>query len=299
MKPCVAAVGTFDGIHVGHKAIIDNVMRISGEEGLESRIITFTNHPLSVVAPTRCPLWITSRDVSQERIEEFGIGRVSYLNFTPELAALTASEFMRLLRERYAVTVLVMGYDNTFGHDRLKTHDEYIEAGRSAGIDVRFIDRAVTDEGETPSSSKVRHAIADGDIDRVLSLLDDQLVLEGTVVRGKRNGHKLGFPTLNIDMAGMQPLAEGVYAACYFPDMYDDQEDYTAVLSVGRNPTIADGNALTYELHVPGHDLGEMYGEKVRFAVGPKLRGVQKFGSLDELKKAIRKDIRQAKAIYG
>lgn len=299
MKPCVAAVGTFDGVHCGHRAIVSKVVEIARNRGLDSRIVTFLNHPLSVIAPERCPKWITTRDVSEYELERLGVGRVSHICFTSELARMTAAEFMKVLRERYNVQVLVMGYDNTFGSDRLSEHDQYIEAGRQAGIEVVFVDKVLTENGEVPSSSAVRHAVADGDVDRIQNLMDSELIMEGTVVRGKRNGHKLGFPTMNLDMDGCQPLAEGVYAAVFFPDMYDYSEDYPAVLSVGHNPTISDDNALTYELHVPGHDLGDMYGEKVRFVVGPRLRDIRKFDSLADLKKAIREDIRWSKIIYA
>jgi len=299
MKPCVAAVGTFDGIHIGHKAVIKKVVEVAKEMGLDSRIVTFINHPLSVIAPERCPKWAISRDVSQWQIKEMGVGRVSYISFTPELARLTAGEFMKLLRERYAVEVLIMGYDNSFGSDRLKTREDYVEVGKRIGIRVDFVEEKQTEDGETPSSSKLRDAIADGDIERILNLLDDELIFEGMVVRGKRNGHKIGFPTMNINMGDTQPLRDGVYAAAFFPDIDDTRFDLVAVLSVGHNPTIGAGNALTYELHVPGHDLGDMYGQTIRFVVGPRLRDIQKFASLNELKKAISNDIRNSKIIYG
>ncbi len=299
MRPCVAAVGTFDGIHVGHKAIVDKVIELANERNMASRVVTFINHPLSIIAPERCPKWITSRAMSELLLQNRGVERVSHLHFTAELMHLTAVEFMRLLRERYGVEVLVMGYDNTFGSDRLKNHEDYVGAGREAGIEVVFVDRAVTGSGETPSSSAVRHAIAGGDVERILDLLDEELVMEGKVEGGKRNGHRLGYPTMNINMDGCQPLREGVYAAVYIPDVEDMSIDYTAVLNVGRNPTIGDGNPLTYEMHVVGMSLDEMYGETVHFVVGPRLRGEQKFKSLKELVKAIRNDIRNAKAIYG
>lgn len=299
MKPCVAAVGTFDGVHLGHKAIAGEVLRVAAERNIDSRIVTFLNHPLSVIAPSRCPSWITSRDISEHRLTELGIGRVSFMRFTPELARMTAMEFMKCIKERFNVAVLVMGYDNTFGSDRLKSHDDYVAAGREAGIEVTFVDRVSTADGNIPSSSAVRHAIADGDIDRIFDLTDQELIIEGTVVKGKRNGHKLGFPTMNIDVDGLCRLREGVYAAVYFPDPDDITDDYTAVLSVGRNPTVADGNPVTYELHVPGVDLGDMYGTTARFVVGPRLRDIMKFDSLAELKKAIRADIRAARGIFG
>lgn len=305
MKDCVAAVGTFDGIHIGHRAILDRVLDLAAERGLDSRVVTFLNHPLSVIAPERAPRWTVSRDESEHRMLEHGIGRVSHIEFTPALAALTAREFMQLLVERYAVRALVMGHNNSFGSDRLRTREEYVAAGRDAGIDVHFVEAVHLDDGTAASSSAVRRAMAAGDLGLADRLLQRMPMVEGPVVRGKRNGHRLGFPTMNIDTEGRQPVKEGVYTALmHLPEdhpLYDENggDVLFGVLNVGKNPTFGEGNPVTCELHVPGVNLGDMYGEYVQVSLLSYLREERRFDSIDELKKDISRSVDRLMAIVA
>lgn len=302
MNDCVAAVGTFDGVHLGHKAILDRVKELAKERGMNTRVITFMNHPLSVIKPEKCPLWAVSRPYSISALEREGIDRVSEMNFTPELAALTAREFLSLMRERYGVKVLVMGYDNSFGSDRLASREAYVEAGKDAGVEIQFVEAVKTKDGVEVSSSELRKAVEEGEMTEYCSMVSDFYNLGGTVVRGKRNGHKLGFPTVNIRPdEGIVPLPTGVYVAIAYVEKDDfglDRDDVWGLLNVGTNPTISDGNPITYEFHAPGVDLGELYGARFDLAVVFKFREEEKFGSLKELKQAIRQDIRFLKEFH-
>lgn len=292
MKRCVASVGTFDGVHIGHSAVIDRVLSEAEARGMGSRLITFTNHPLSVIAPDRAPLWATSRAHTILRLEESGVDRVSEMTFTPQLAALTAADFLRLIHERYAVDVLVMGPDNTFGSDRLTTREAYVAAGREAGVDVLFVDEVVTPSGRRPSSSELRRIVSEGDLKAYEDLTRSMIVIDGTVERGKRNGTRLGFPTANIHVEDQQPLKEGVYTGWItFEDEDGDSGCYFGLLNVGRNPTFGPGNAVTYEFHIPGGNLGDLYGRYVRVRVMGYLRPDHRFDSLPALKRAIKADI--------
>lgn len=293
MNRCVASVGTFDGVHLGHKAVIQRVIDEAAARGLDSRLITFMNHPLSVISPHKAPLWANSRHDSLCRLGESGVTWVSELNFTAELAALTAADFLRLVRERYAVDVLVMGPDNSFGSDRLDSRQAYISAGREAAVEILFVDEVLSPSGRRPSSSELRRMVAAGDIAAYDDLSGNLPVISGAVVRGKRNGTRLGFPTANIDVKGQQPLRQGVYAGwLVFDDEDEDTGGYFGLLNVGTNPTIGEGNPVTYEFHIAGDNLGPLYGRMVSVRVMGYLRPDRRFGSLAELKKAISADVR-------
>lgn len=303
MKECVAAVGTFDGFHLGHQAIVDKVIDEAGKRGLDSRVITFVNHPLSVIAPDRCPKLILTHQNTIDLIEDSGVDRVSEINFTLEMAALTAREFLKLIRERYNVRALVMGPDNSFGSDRLPSHEAYIEAGKAEGIDIQFVDPVLTAEGEKISSTAIRKAIAELDPMEVSKYLGRFYSITTKTVEGRHLGRKLGFPTMNLDVSGLQKLKPGVYAVLYH-HFDDDSEDemstvMAGLLNVGNNPTIADDNALTYELHVVNERLDLPYGSEVEIDVLHHMRDEVKFPSLAALKKCISQDISELAYIFA
>ncbi len=285
--PCVATIGTFDGLHRGHTTIIHALLARARSLGAEARVVTFKSHPMATVAPERCPVQLMPRDEAVERLKAHGVDAVTLLDFTSDVAALTASQFLELLRERLGVTHLVMGFDNSFGSDRLSRRDDYLRAASEAGIQLEYVEPVLTPDGRKISSSLLRQAYADGDIALVHECTGEWPTINGPVVHGLRNGHKLGFPTMNIAPRHPLPLRRGVYAAQYV----QGNKLLPAVLNVGHNPTIADSNPLTWEVHVPGHDLGDMYGHDATVQITRFIRPEQKFNSLEELKTAIAKDI--------
>lgn len=287
MKECVAAVGTFDGVHVGHRKILGRVNAIGRERGLTSRVITFPNHPLSVVAPERVPGWILPREESVARMEDL-VDCVSEITFTKELASLSAADFLKLISRRYNVKVLVMGHDNTFGSDRLATRADYESAAKEAGIEIEWVEAATLDDGTPVSSSLVRKTLAQGKMSEVNELLDGIYILEGVVKEGRKEGRKLNFPTLNIEHDGYAPVGPGVYVGVYTGK---DDYDHIALVNVGNNPTFGPGNPVTYEVHVVNHDLGDCYGDVAGVAMWVKVRDEKKFARIDELKAAISEDV--------
>lgn len=288
MSGYAASVGTFDGVHLGHRAILEQLAHEGARQGLKTKVLTFDRHPLAVLAPTRGPRLIQSRQLTAAQLRG-AADEVVQLQFTPSLAALTARQFLEMARREHGVHTLVMGYDNTFGSDRLQSRQAYIEAGRQAGVRVVFAEAVLADDGTPVSSSAVRRALAAGDIDRAARMLGRRPVVEGVVVHGKRNGHRLGYPTLNIDATGYTPLRPGVYAGRLIGD--DGHPTAPGVMNVGDNPTLGEGNPVTYEYHQPGQQLPELYGRHVTVQLLDYLRPEQKFESLDALRQAIAADI--------
>jgi len=294
MASRIATVGTFDGLHHGHRAIIDRLLQRAEATGLQPTVFTFTSHPLATIAPQRCPATVMAREEVESNLKALGIESVIMLDFNAGLAAYTAREFLAMLRRRYDVRELVMGFDNTFGSDRLTRHDDYTEAAHAEEMEISFVNPVTTPDGLKISSSLLRHALRDGDMERARQCTGTYPSITGTVEYGKRNGHKIGFPTLNINPKHPLPLCEGVYIA----SMNYNNRIYHGLLNVGNNPTFGNENKLTYELHIPGHDLGDMYGETVNVSIMKYLRGEKKFANIDELTAAIKANINEMKSYF-
>lgn len=288
----VATVGTFDGFHAGHRQLLGRLRCEAAARDAESLVLTFDTHPLAVVAPERVPPLLMSRAAVEAHIRAAGIDRIEVMHFTPEVAALTARQFMERLRSRYDATALLMGYDNSIGSDRPRTPEAYIAAARDAGIDILFDEPFVDPStGLTPSSTLLRRLLAEGDIATYSRLAGEPFTLRGIVAHGRRNGHRLGFPTLNVvPETAMCIPAPGVYAGM----VSVCGNEYRAVINVGNNPTIAAGNALTIEAHAIDIDLGDRYGTEVAVTFINLLRHEQRFDSLDQLRRAIAADIAAA-----
>lgn len=291
MKRFIATVGTFDGFHAGHGHLVDRLIAEARNRGLASMIITFNEHPLTAVAPDRVPGLLESRAELRRRLESSGVDRVVFLDFTPELMSLTAAGFMEMIHGRYGVDVLLMGYDNTLGSDRLKDEAAYKEAGRKAGVEVIFNGcYRHPSTGVTPASSLLRKYVREGRVDEFTLYTGRYYRLDGTVVHGHRNGHKLGFPTINLEVAGGMCLpSPGVYAGKVIIGPFI----HPAVINIGNNPTVTDGAKVTVEAHVPGTDLGELYGKTVSFEFQRRLRAGRRFSGIDELRLAIQADIEE------
>ncbi|MDE6288765.1 MAG: hypothetical protein K2M00_08290, partial [Muribaculaceae bacterium] len=239
----------------------------------------------------RVPALLDSRAELRRRLESSGVDSVIFLDFTPELMSLTAAGFMDMIHSRYGVDVLLMGYDNTLGSDRLKDEEAYREAGRVAGVEVVFngcYRHPAT--GVTPASSLLRKYVGEGRVEDFTLYTGRRYRLEGTVVHGRRNGHKLGFPTINLDVAeGMCIPSPGVYVGRVIIGPFE----HPAVINVGNNPTVTDGSRVSVEGHVPGEDLGELYGAAVAFEFHGRLRGERRFADIDGLRSAIQADIEE------
>lgn len=278
-------VGTFDGVHRGHLAVIEELKEEAFRYGLRPAVITLEPHPLLVVAPERAPGLLISASERRRRLETLGV-EVITVTFDDSVRRLSAFNWMRKMKEQFSAELLVTGYDNTFGFDgRDLSPEDYVALGRQAGLKV-----LKAPEIQDVSSSIVRKAVAAGEMERAAVLLSRPYSIEGMVVHGRELGRTLGFPTANIEVEPWLLLpAPGVYGC---KAILADGSIYQAVVNVGRAPTVADGLPITVEAYLPGFS-GNLYGSRLRLEFGYKLRGEKKFGNLEELKRAIAEDVKK------
>lgn len=286
----VCSIGFFDGVHRGHRFLIQQVLDEAAKRSARSLLITFDRHPRSVFAPDSAPALITSGSEKMALLRATGVDDVFVLPFDRSMAALTAREFMdKVLKQQLGVTTLVIGYDHHFGRPQGERFDDYVCFGRELGIEVV---RARELEGEHVSSSTIRKALLQGDVERAAQLLGRQYEWTGRVVHGHAIGRQLGFPTANLESVEPQKLlpARGVYAVKV------KDCGINAMLNIGQRPTLDNGNDVSIEAHLLGFE-GNLYDKELTIAFAARLRQEQKFGSEDALKEQLWLDKERAEAI--
>ena len=300
---CVATIGTFDGVHRGHRCLLSQVRRMADERGLRAVAVTFVTAPRAVLAGgVRASLTTTAERVALLR--EVGMDDVALLTFTPAMALLTAREFMeQVLKEQLGVEVLVIGYDHRFGRGRTEAFDDYVRYGKELGIEV-VRGEACMDGCEAVSSTRIRRCIKEGRIAEANSLLGYCSLLEGKVVDGYKVGRKIGFPTANIRVSDEHRLlpADGVYAVrvnVVNNDGTNENDNYRrdgnkcqlsivncqlgmGMLNIGHRPTVNNGEERSIEVHILDFE-GDLYGQVLRIEFMERLRDEQTFESLDAL----------------
>lgn len=284
MNGAAAAVGTFDGVHLGHAAVLDTLRDIAAEKGLDAKAVTFDRHPLSLIAPERAPLAITTLKKKEELISQRGV-TPCIMVFDETLRSTTAADWMAMLHDDLGVTELVVGYDNTFGSDGVSLSiADYRAIGLGLGINV-------TEAPFIPgiSSSAIRKAIAAGSIERANEMLGRHFLLPGLVVDGNKLGRTIGFPTANLlPEPGIVVPGNGVYAAVA---TLPDGSRRNAMVNIGVRPTVRRGESLTVEAHILDWK-GDIYGMPLRLAFHGRLRDEIRFNSIDALRRQIEKDAR-------
>ncbi len=292
----IAVIGTFDGVHLGHVHLLRQLLRQAAGRGLEPMAVTFSTHPLSVINPAAAPAMLTTAAERAEAIRAAGVANVAVLDFTPELRAMTAGEFMAMLGRDYRVKALLMGYDHRFGSDHPGSLERYREAAAPLGLEVLAADEYRRSDGTAISSSAIRRALAvDGDAAGAALSLGRPYRLSGAVGHGRQIGRTIGFPTANVEgiAAGKVIPAAGVYAATATVD----GAAHTAVVNIGSRPTVtaADGSAAsrTIEAHLLGFD-GDIYSRGITLDFTRRLRDERRFDSLEALSLQIAADIANA-----
>lgn len=281
------AIGNFDGVHVGHQALIARARAA----GLRAVALTFDPHPSALFSPQSAPPRVCSLARRLELLAAAGIDTTVVEPFTRELAALAPDAFIdEIVLGALAARAIVVGYDFSYGQGRAGTTDELRAHGARAGVDVAIVPPVEVD-GEVASSTKIRGYLRAGDLPRAARLLGRAWDIDGTVVHGAARGRALGIPTANIAPESDLAIAPGIYAVT----LTAGGVARAAVASLGTNPTFVEQGGLVLEVHVLDWD-GDLYDQRVRTTFVARLRDELKFDSVDALLAQIRRDIDDARA---
>ena len=288
-RSTILTIGVFDGVHRGHQHLLKRVVEEASREGMLSGVLTFVNHPRSVLVPDTCISYITSVEDRLTLLKEAGIDMVIPLHFDMELSRLRAHEFTGLLQERLRMAGLVMGYNFAMGYKREGTPETLATIGNEQGFFVNVVD-AVSVEGGRVSSTVIRNSVTAGDVAGASELLGRPFSLCGKVVVGDGRGKTLGFPTANLDYSEDRLVpGNGVYAtwACVGDDRY------MAATNVGVRPTFGENERIV-EAFLLDFD-GDLYGKDITLEFVGRLRDELRFESAEALVTQMHVDVEQAR----
>lgn len=292
----IAAVGMFDGVHGGHRCLLDTLSAHGRRLGLKPVAVTFRSHPRTLTSGSTMAM-LSTLDEKLRRLDAEGVD-VVLLDFDEKLRMMSAGEFMAMLARDYGVKAMVIGFNNRFGHDRPATIDDYRKLGQQCGIEVFAADEFKCDAAPKVSSSAIRRLIGEGRVEGAARLLGRPYAIEGIVVHGKELGRKIGFPTANIEPVDPSILVpgNGVYAARV---ALADGSVWPGMLNIGHRPTVDGDNApRSIEVHIIGFD-GDIYGTRVAVEFVAFLRHERAFPSLEALKEQLSADARLTVATVG
>jgi riboflavin kinase/FMN adenylyltransferase len=289
-KNTVVTLGTFDGIHAGHKKIIEEVVARSSFYGGRNFLITFDPHPRSIVSKDYKIQILSALEEKLKLLEAIGIQNVLVIKFTKEFSQLSANEFfLKYVLKGIGIREIVIGHDHHFGKGRDGDENKLRELGKANDFKVTPVD-AVSIDSMIVSSTKIRNLLTAGDVKTVNLFLGRFYSFSGKVVEGDKRGRELGFPTANIEPDNLDKLlpAIGIYAVEFF--INNEEKKYTGVMSMGKRPTFYDEGKLTTEVYIFDFDK-DIYGAKVTVKVVDRIRGEEKFSSAEELVIQMNKDV--------
>ena len=284
-------IGVFDGVHAGHRYLLEKLQRQAAEKNLLSGVVTFNPHPQSVVHSQNKLLWLSAPENRVKSLQRLGINLVAVLTFTPEVAQLSAREFMSLVKKQLRMRSIMVGPDFALGRGR----EGNIHLLRALGLEMNFSVEVIPPyaiNGEIVSSTLIRQALTQGDMEKVRSLMGHYFQIGGRVVTSDKRGRILGFPTANLDIKPQQALpGNGIYATI---TQVGDKQFHSAT-NIGTRPTFEEGEK-TVETHLLNY-RGDLYSKEIRVEFVQKLRDEQRFPSSKELKAQIKQDVREIDAI--
>ncbi|KAB2954348.1 bifunctional riboflavin kinase/FAD synthetase [Heliorestis acidaminivorans] len=286
------ALGNFDGVHLGHRRIIEELVKKSHQEQGTAVVATFDPHPLEVIRPQQPPKLITPMKVKGELFRRLGVDICLLFSFSDQMAQLTAEDFVEIvLKEHLRCNSVMIGFNYSFGSKGLGTPTLLQKLGKENGFNVKIMD-AVTIDGIPVSSTNIRKALLQGDVERATQLLGYIPMLTGKVVHGEKRGRQMGFPTINLDLSKNQLLPQrGVYSAV--ATFADKKDRYIALVNIGVKPTFG-----CHRESVEAHLLdfrGDLYGQEVILHLIHFLRPEIAFGQVEELIAQIKKDSTQTR----
>jgi riboflavin kinase/FMN adenylyltransferase len=289
----VLALGNFDGLHRGHRKILDRVKRVAGEHGATPIVMTFDPHPPRVVRPDKAPPLLMTKAQKLEGIAEGGIQGAAIVRFTHELSTWDPETFVRtVLADWLHVSEVWVGANFLFGHDRAGNFSLLRTLGARYGFRAEKID-PVRYKDFVVSSTRVRRLVSEGRVDEAGALLGHQYFIDGTVVRGDARGRTIGFPTANLCTENELLPPHGVYATT----ARIGGVVYASVTNVGVRPTVDDSGRASVETHLFGFDR-DIYGTSARVGFVQRLRDERRFDSLDALQEQIAADVQRARVLF-
>ncbi len=320
LGPHAATIGFFDGVHQGHRFVVQQLRHEAARRGMTPMVVTFDRHPRQLVQPGWQPQLLSTLAEKEELLRQTGLDLLVVLPFTWQMATLSAHDFMQhVLKDQLGVSLLLTGYDNHFGHREAGSSEgflDYVAYGREMGIEVEALSycspsplrpsevngapgNSLPSQGEALSSSFVRHLIAEGRVAEAELCLGRSYSLSGTVVHGHQVGRTIGFPTANIELSGEAALrlvpANGVYAVR--ASVGSSPLLLPAVTNIGLRPTF-DGHHRTIETHIL--DFAEdVYGLQLTIHFIARLRDEQPFSNADTLARQMALDVAQAREVLG
>ena len=283
----VVATGFFDGVHVGHRLVIQQLTQAAAVRGDESMVITFWPHPRNVLQKeARSLRLLTTLAEKKEMLHSLGVDKVEVLNFTKDFSALTMEDYLRLLMERYGAKTILLGYDNKMGSDASGA-DEVARKAEDLGIEVIRTDMVPSEHGFAVSSTKIRERLEAGEVKEASDMLGYDYSIHGVVVAGNRLGRTIGFPTANMQLYEPLKLIPG--NGVYFVKVRTLDRDLYGMCNIGCRPTVGEGNARTIETNIFGFDE-DIYGLDIQLTFMEKIRNEIKFDSLESLKQQLEQD---------
>ena len=288
----VLTIGVFDGVHRGHRHLISRLMAEASRGGCLAGVLTFRNHPASVLRPDFDPRYLTDMDERLSLIRGLGVDFLVPISFDKDLSRLSARQFVALLQERLRMRALVIGPDFTMGHQREGDTLTLASLGREMGFVLHVVEPLADEGGHVIRSTSVRQALVRGDVTLVGEQMGRNFALTGTVVRGHGRGGPLGFPTANLRMPeGMAIPGDGIYATL----AYVNDRRYMSATSIGARPTFGEDGHVVEVFILDFH--GDLYDRTIRLEFVRRLRDEVRFESVRALQEQVDRDIDQTRAI--
>lgn len=283
-KP-VVALGMFDGVHIGHASIIRRAVEIAAQIDGTAMVLTFSNHPLSIIAPESAPLAVGNINLRREIFESLGVKVLIEIPFTKELSRKTPEEFLDMLSEKISPAYVVTGPNYTFGRFGRGNGRMLIREGESHGFKAEVCP-AVTVDRKTVSSTKIRALIAAGELQAANEFLGHEFTYTSQVVNGDKRGRKLGFPTANLEIDDKHSMLPN---GAYVVRVKVRDKIFNGIANIGDNPTFKVAKRRL-EVFIDEFN-GDIYGEKISVSFIEKIRDEKTFSSVEELKMQLRADL--------
>ena len=283
----VVATGFFDGVHVGHRLVIEQLVKAAAVRGDESMVVTFWPHPRNVLQKeARSLRLLTTLQEKKDILYGLGVDHVEVMQFTREFSDMTTEDYLRVLMDRFGVKTVLIGYDNRMGSNA-DGADQVARTAESLGLEVIRTDMVTSELGYAVSSTKIRERLEAGDVQAASAMLGYDYTLHGVVIAGNRLGRTIGFPTANMQVYEPLKLVPG--NGVYFVKVETLGRSLFGMCNIGCRPTVASGNARTIETNIFGFDE-DIYGLDMNVTFIAKIRDEIRFDSLDALRRQLEID---------